>query len=41
MMAGVFTKNVSGILTVYAHGLILGAMTKAMVKAMAMRPISK
>ena len=33
MMAGVFTKNMFGILTVYAHGLILRAMTKAMVMA--------
>ena len=39
MMAGVFAKNVFGILTVYAHGLILGATTKAMVMAMAMSPI--
>ena len=33
MMAGVFTKNMFGILTVYAHGLILRVMTKAMVMA--------
>ena len=41
MMAGVFTKNVFRILTVYVGGLILGATTKAMVMVMAMSPISK
>ena len=41
MMAGVFTKNVFRILTVYVRGLILGAATKAMVMVMAMSPVSK
>ena len=44
---GVFTKNVSGFLIVYAYPKILGATTKATVTAKAMRtsnetnPISK
>ena len=46
-MEGVFTKNVLGFLTVYAHRSIPGATTKATVAATAMRtsnetsPISK
>ena len=41
MMAGVFTKNVFRMVTVYVSGLILGATTKVMVMVMAMSPVSK